>query len=132
MKTILVVVGILIQNKQLLIAQRSTQVHMGGRWEFPGGKVEPGESLEEALKRELQEEIAVTPLSIEHFCTLEYDYDIKRVKLECFLVNQFIGEPKGNEGQSIKWVRQSELIQYDFPDANLLLIEKLKNLKVSK
>jgi 8-oxo-dGTP diphosphatase len=127
-KTILVVVGILLrENNQVFIARRSDQVHMGGRWEFPGGKVEEGESLDQALARELQEEIDVTPLKTSHFCTLEYEYDIKNVKLECFLIHEFKGEPISKEGQPIRWIHQSELTHYDFPDANQALITRLKN-----
>jgi len=126
MKPILVVVGILMRpQNQIFIAQRSDLAHMGGKWEFPGGKVEPGESLEAALSRELQEEIGITPLRSELFCSLEYDYGIKRVKLECFLIPEFTGEPFGKEGQPTRWIQGSELAHYDFPDANQPLIKKL-------
>ncbi len=125
---ILVVIGVVIRKHQFFIAQRDLNLHMGGRWEFPGGKVEPGETLHEALARELYEEIDIIPTRVEHFCRLNYAYDIKTVTLECFLVHEFKGEASSKEGQMTRWIPFHDLSQYEFPDANQPLIEKLKQL----
>jgi 8-oxo-dGTP diphosphatase len=123
----LVVIGIVMRDHHFFIARRDFSLHMGGRWEFPGGKVEAGETLEHALARELKEEIDIVPTQTEHFCTLNYEYDIKTVTLECFLVKAFEGEPKSNEGQITRWIPIEALSQYEFPDANQPLIHQLLN-----
>jgi 8-oxo-dGTP diphosphatase len=124
----LVVVGIIIRDGQCFIAKRDFKLHMGGRWEFPGGKVESGETLNQALSRELHEEIGIEATDFTHFHTIHYQYNIKKVRLECFIVQSFQGEPHGKEGQETRWIMLSELAQYEFPDANRSLIEKLKTL----
>ena len=127
----LVVVGIVIRDQKFFIAQRDFNLHMGGRWEFPGGKVEKEEKLLDALSRELFEEIDIIPTKTEHFCTFNYGYDIKTVTLECFLVHEFEGEPKGKEGQITRWVPFQEISHYQFPDANQPLIERIKQRFIS-
>lgn len=127
---ILVVIGILQKKPDMVfIAKRDFHVHMGGKWEFPGGKVEEGETLEQALARELHEEVGVEMISSKHICTIHYQYDIKAVQLECYLVSEFTGEPHGKEGQPVKWINRADVNDYEFPTANTALIEAVINLQ---
>lgn len=106
----------------ILIAKRSDKVHQGGLWEFPGGKVEQGEILFDALKRELQEEIAINIISTEPLIKIRHDYGDKVVLLDVHKVNEYSGEPVGNEGQPIIWVAPKKLYEYEFPVANRPII----------
>ncbi len=129
-KTEHIAVGVLInQNNQFLIAQRSAGKHLGGKWEFPGGKVEDGETSQQALKREMQEELGIEICSALLFTKVTHKYTEKKVMLDFYKVNKWQGEPKGMEGQPLLWVAGEELKNYDFPDANLAVINQhlLKN-----
>jgi 8-oxo-dGTP diphosphatase len=129
MKRIHVAAGV-IQNADglILIAKRPDHLHQGGLWEFPGGKLEPGESVEAALKRELTEELSITILNAEPLLVLEHNYSDKLVLLDVWLVDSFDGKPLGNEGQEVRWVRPSDLKSYEFPQANIPILEKLNTL----
>ncbi len=119
MKTLHVAVGV-IKNRhgQILISLRKTHLHQGGLWEFPGGKLESGETAQQALIRELNEELAITVLTSTPLITIKHRYPELTVQLQVFLVEQFSGEAKGNEDQTIKWVTANELKNYEFPAAN--------------
>ncbi len=121
-----VAVGI-IRNDQgeVLIALRDKKQHQGGLWEFPGGKVEAGESLDTALRRELQEELDLEVLSSSPLLKIEHDYGDKQVLLDVCLVESFQGKVKGKEGQAICWVSLKELVNYQFPRANQEIIRFL-------
>lgn len=129
-KLVHVAVGV-VKNTcgDILIAKRPDHTHMGGRWEFPGGKVEEGESISCALGRELNEELGiqfsestiVTPL-----ITIRHEYPEKTVMLDVRTVEQFEGEPEGREGQPLRWVSVSQLSEYAFPDANYPIIQALE------
>ena len=123
---VLVAVGV-IENAQgeIFICQRSAQQHLANKWEFPGGKVEVGETVAQALARELAEEVGIAVLACEPFMQIEHDYGDKRVSLVIRKVTAFTGEPRGLEGQPSRWIAVSELGQYDFPDANGPIVEKL-------
>ncbi|MCH1931482.1 8-oxo-dGTP diphosphatase MutT [Shewanella sp. A25] len=125
-KRIHVAVGIILNAQgQVLLAKRPDHLHQGGKWEFPGGKVELDETVSQALSRELKEEIALDVESSEPFMALSYDYPDKQVLLDIHTVTQFSGNAQGLEGQLIAWVDKSELVNYDFPDANKPILEKL-------
>ena len=100
-------------------------MHQGGRWEFPGGKVEAGETTSEALARELKEEVDLDIAGSNPWFELQYAYPEKTVLLDIHLVQDFAGEAKGLEGQPVRWVPLSELNQYQFPDANQPILDKL-------
>jgi 8-oxo-dGTP diphosphatase len=126
MTQVIVVVGIVFNDQnEILIAQRTSHQSHAGYWEFPGGKVELGETLETALLRELHEEVQITPLVILPLQTIEYDYGNRPVQLNFFRVEQFSGIAHGAEQQEIKWVKSNELVNYQFPEANLPIIELL-------
>jgi 8-oxo-dGTP diphosphatase len=104
---------------EVLIAQRPVGKHMAGYWEFPGGKMEVNELISEALSRELQEEIGVTPLTSRPLITLEHAYSEKTVRLHVSVVSFWDGEVRSAEGQAIKWVNAADL-----PSENLLPADK--------
>ena len=116
---------IINEHGDTLLSLRLADTHQGGKWEFPGGKLEPGESAEQALCRELSEELGIKALELEPFIELEYCYPEKLVKLHVLEVLDFSGSPKGLEGQQVEWVSPSELGQREFPDANYPILEKL-------
>jgi len=123
MKTLHVAVGV-IKNTygQILISLRKPSLHQGGLWEFPGGKIESGETAQQALSRELNEELTITVLATTPLISIMHSYPDLTVQLHVFLVEQFSGEAKGNEGQAIKWVTANELKNYEFPAANQTII----------
>lgn len=121
-----VAVGV-IENPQgqILIAKRPDSAHQGGLWEFPGGKVNANETLQQALTRELHEELAINVLASESLIQIRHNYPDKSVFLDVHKVTRFSGEPKGNEGQPIKWVNPSELDEHEFPAANRPIIKAI-------
>ena len=113
----------------ILTSRRPAHLHQGGLWEFPGGKIETGETQLQSLSRELAEELDIKVTRASPLITVEHDYGDKSVQLYFWSVTGFTGEPYGVEGQRIKWVLQQDLHNYDFPDANHRVIELLKNSK---
>lgn len=116
---------------ELFITKRPNHLHKGGFWEFPGGKVEAGESREEAMIRELDEEIGIQvtqQVPFEHF---EYDYPDKSLVFDFMLVTAFDNQPFGREGQQGLWVDISQLREFEFPEANRAVVERvIKELAV--
>ena len=122
-----VAVGVLRNDQgQVLISLRADEAHQGGLWEFPGGKVEPGESVEQALSREFEEELGICVHSCTPFIQISHDYEDKSVLLDVWNVQIFSGVPRGREGQQIEWRAQSALCVDDFPRANALIIRALQ------
>lgn len=113
-------------QQQVLLALRSSKQHQGGKWEFPGGKVEQAETVQAALQRELKEELAITVTEAQPFMLLNYTYPERQVKLDIWLVTGFSGEPAGLEGQPLQWVNISDLANITFPDANQPIVERLQ------
>jgi 8-oxo-dGTP diphosphatase len=102
----------------IFLAKRPDDKHQGGLWEFPGGKVEPGESSQTALARELDEEVGIQVTQVEPLIQIPYHYPDKSVFLDVFRVTEFTGKAWGREGQEVRWVPVSELGRYAFPAAN--------------
>jgi len=121
------VVAAIIENPagEILIAKRPDHLHQGGLWEFPGGKVETNESIETALVRELQEELAITPTEFQAFAQISHDYSDKLVLLDFWRVTAFTGEPVGNEQQAVAWVAREQLPEFPFPAANQAVVTRL-------
>jgi len=125
-RTLHVVAAVIYNDAgEILIAKRPTDKHQGGKWEFPGGKVEAGESSAAALQRELEEELGIRILQTEPLIQIQHDYPEKSVHLEVSKVAGFTGNPYGREGQSVKWVTQGALSSYTFPDANLSVLKAI-------
>lgn len=121
-----VVVGILFDEKNnILIACRPPQVVSPGFWEFPGGKVEPNETLEDALIREFREEIGIDIIRSEFFLKIEKEYPDKILVLNVFRIHEFSGVPEGRENQAICFVSRDELKNYTFLPANAEIIRRL-------
>lgn len=117
-------------KKEIFITKRHKDAHKGGYWEFPGGKVELNETTEQAMIRELFEEIGIEVTDLFHFEHLEYDYPEKSLKFDFFAVTAFKNAPYGKEGQKGEWVSIKSLKDYTFPEANLPILEKVMNLYV--
>ncbi|EED33840.1 mutator MutT protein [gamma proteobacterium NOR5-3] len=118
-------VAVIFQADQILLTKRHAHSHQGGLWEFPGGKLEPGESLAEALKRELLEEVGIEVLSHHPLLLIEHDYGDKQVLLDVHSVTAFAGEPQAREGQPMRWVSVPQLVDYEFPTANGAIVRSL-------
>ena len=120
--TVDVVAAIIRDNQKILITQRFDNVHLPGLWEFPGGKVEPDESLTAGLEREIREELGVTILVGDEFFSVVHDYTPKSVRLHFFNCSIIDGEPHPLEVADMRWVRPEELGQFEFPPADADLI----------
>ncbi len=107
---------------EILIARRHDHLHQGGVWEFPGGKVEPGEQPLQALQRELVEELAIECASAHPLIRIPYSYPDRKVLLDVWRVTGFHGEARGMEGQPVAWVKKRALCDYRFPAANYSII----------
>ena len=125
MSLVHVAVGVIKSGEQYFLTRRLEGTHQGGKWEFPGGKVENGESVYQALHRELEEEVAIDVLSCIPLITIEHDYGDKHVKLEVFVVDNFSNEPQAQEGQEEGWFSYQEMLALDFPKANVDILEAL-------
>ena len=124
-----VAVGVILNEaEQILITQRAPGSHQGGLWEFPGGKVESGESLEQALSRELQEELGIVVGRTSPLLQVEHDYGDKAVLLDVCVVWEFSGRARGEEGQAMAWVVLADLANYEFPVANKPIISAITAL----
>jgi 8-oxo-dGTP diphosphatase len=119
-----VVAAVIERDGLILIARRPAALHLGGLWEFPGGKQKAGESAETALAREIREElgagVTVGPL-LER---VDWTYPEKRVRLSFFRCG-IDGEPRALEGQELAWVRPADLGRYEFPPAAATLLDRL-------
>lgn len=107
---------------RVLVARRHAQTDQGGLWEFPGGKVEPGETVTAALARELQEELGITPVSASPLIRLRHRYPTREVLLDVWRVSRYLGVPYGREGQPLRWLLPGELVPAEFPAANAAII----------
>lgn len=113
------------QDGAILLAQRAAHQHQGGKWEFPGGKVEAGEKLLRAVSRELREELDIQVNLAQPLLTLDHDYPDKSVRLHFFEVREWLGQAQGREGQALAWVPPEQLATHAFPAANLPLVKAL-------
>ncbi|MEW9797228.1 8-oxo-dGTP diphosphatase MutT [Alteromonas sp. CYL-A6] len=126
MKQVHVAVGVVLRGTQTFVCLRAAHQHQGGKWEFPGGKVDQGETVADALGRELREEIGIRVTACQPLTTIDHHYPDKHVLLDVYTVTAFEGEPVGKEGQATRWVDINALDYADFPDANKTIIDALR------
>jgi len=120
-----VVAAVFDAEGRLLITQRGKQAHQGGLWELPGGKQEADESVFEALRRELLEEVGIRVISSAPLIQITHDYPDLTVCLHLWRVTEFAGSATACEGQPLRWIALSELPNYPFPKANRALFQAL-------
>lgn len=109
-------------NGKILITRRAQHAHQGGLWEFPGGKLEAGEPVRQALARELAEEIGIEVQAASPLIRINHDYGDRHVLLDVWNVTAFAGQATGCEGQAMRWIDAEQLQEFDFPAANLPII----------
>jgi mutator protein MutT len=120
-----VAAGLVVREGHYLIARRKANTHLGGLWEFPGGKREPGESLEACLRRELREELGIDVTPPVPFRMIRHEYPGKTVEMHFFRCTISGGEARALDCEEVRWVMPDELPQYEFPPADRPLIETL-------
>jgi mutator protein MutT len=123
-----VAAGLVFRDGKLLITQRHATAHLGGLWEFPGGKREPNETFEECLARELREELGIEVTVGEMVEDLAHEYPEKTVHLKFFRCTWEKNEPRPLGCSDFKWIGQEDLVAYDFPAADARLLDKLRSL----
>ena len=126
-KAFSIVAAIIRRDDQILITKRPDHVHLAGLWEFPGGKVESGESLEAALHREIREELGVEITVDREFFSVAHEYPDKSVHLHFFDCTILRGEPQPLEVADLRWVKTAELVDFEFPPADVELIRRLRS-----
>jgi 8-oxo-dGTP diphosphatase len=122
---ITVTAALLIQDSKVLIARRKAHARLGGKWEFPGGKVEKGETAEACLRRELREELDIDATVGQYMGESIYPYDFGTVKI-LFYRAFWDGKPiVSKDHQEVQWVSMDRLEEYDFAPADVSFVEKL-------
>lgn len=119
------------KSNTLLISQRQKGKHLQHHWELPGGKIDSGESREQALKRELQEELSIEVLESKPFMQVRHCYSDRNILLDVWLVTAFGGEAKGCEGQKVCWARIDELDNFRFPEADIPILQAIKSSAIA-
>jgi 8-oxo-dGTP diphosphatase len=122
---VLVAAGILVERDTLLICQRCRQDRYGLQWEFPGGKVEPGEELEDALRRELREELSIEAEIGEEVFRLEHQYPDRFVEVVFFLVRSYRGLVENQVFEAVSWAPRNRLPEYNFLEADRALVARI-------
>ena len=120
-----VAVGILADGDKVFITRRSPDRHQGGKWEFPGGKLESQEDVLSGLRRELQEELGVDVQQARPFMQIHHAYPDKEVLLDVWSIMAYGGIPHGREGQEARWVSRQDLPQFEFPEADKPILRRL-------
>jgi 8-oxo-dGTP diphosphatase len=119
--------AVIERDGKILIARRKSGDQMAGKWEFPGGTIESGETPEQCLKRELLEELGVEIVIEEFICSSIWNYDHVTINLLAFKALLITGELTLHDHAEIRWVLPAELADYDFPEADMPIIRRLKS-----
>ncbi len=127
MKTIQVVAAVIFEGERILATQRGYGEFKDG-WEFPGGKIEPGENAQQALQREIREELEVEIDVGEALTTVEMDYPSFHLSMQCFRAKIRTGEPVLKEHEAARWIRAENLENIEWLPADRIVIEKLKEI----
>ncbi len=120
-----VAVGLLLDRDQVFIARRAANTHQGGKWEFPGGKLDDNESVETALRRELHEELGIEVRQAQPWMQVRHRYPDREVLLDVWRISAWDGSPHGRERQEARWAGVRELPKLDFPEADLPILRRL-------
>ena len=123
--TIKVAAGIIQKGQHVLLTKRRPDSHLPNLWEFPGGKIEPGENLKDALRRELREELGIEVEVGDEIHSATHRYPERAVELHFFNCTITRGEPQAIEVAEFCWANSSDLLSYDFPEADLELVSRL-------
>ena len=126
MPVIEVSAGLIFRDGKLLITRRHADAHLGGLWEFPGGKREPGETFEQCLCRELHEELGCDVEVLELVESITHAYPEKTVHLKFFRCRWLAHEPQAIDCAAVRWVSRDELDRFQFPAADARLLEHLR------
>ncbi len=118
------------ENGKMLIDRRLEEGLLGGLWEFPGGKIEPGETIQDCIKREIKEEIGIDIAVEDHLITIDHAYTHLKITLNVYFCRHLAGEPQTIECQEIRWVTLDEIDKFPFPKANTRIIEALREQAV--
>ncbi len=122
-----VAAGLVSREGKLLITRRSAGGHLGGLWEFPGGKREPGETFEQCLHRELREELGIEVMIVSLIEDILHRYPERAVRLQFFFCRWLRHEPKPILCDSLAWITAAQLSDYPFPAADARLHDKLRH-----
>lgn len=122
-----VALAIVWREGRLLVTRRPDNVHLGGLWEFPGGKLTPGETPEACAERELHEEVRVVARARGRRASIAWEYPERRVTLHPVDCDWIAGDGNAREVSELRWVRPEELGAFEFPEANAELIRALSN-----
>ena len=120
-----VVAGVIERDGRILIARRRKEDKFGGKWEFPGGKVKPGETPQESLTRELEEELGIKTRICEFICSSRFTYPHISVEILAYKVTYISGSLHLTDHDRIEWVRPDEIGDYDFLDADRPIIDRV-------
>ncbi|MDI6881202.1 MAG: 8-oxo-dGTP diphosphatase MutT [Desulfitobacteriaceae bacterium] len=123
-----VTAAIISKENRVLIAQRATGKNLAGKWEFPGGKIEQGETPQECLKREMREELDIEIEVLSFFGESIYEYASGEIRLMAFWCKWVLGDFSLHVHSRIEWVNRAQLDLYDFAPADILLVQKLKSV----
>ena len=128
-KQIKVVAGLILQNNKLLICQRPNFKDHPLKWEFPGGKIKNDETNEEALIREINEELSINIINCEELISYNFNYkdQNKRVFIYFYLVNNFSGKVLNNFHKELKWIEIKDIREYDFLEGDLKIIDHISS-----
>ncbi len=128
-KIIKVVAGLILQNDKLLICQRPNFKDHPLKWEFPGGKIKNDETNEEALKREINEELSINIINCEELISYNFNYkDLnKTVFINFYLINNFSGKVLNNFHKELKWIEIKDIREYDFLEGDLKIIDYISS-----
>ena len=125
-----VTAAIILRDKAILIAQRAQGQNLATKWEFPGGKVESGETPQQCLKREIKEELNLDIEVLDFFAESIYTYDRGTIKLMSFWCKWLSGDMTLNVHSRVEWVNLHELDLYDYSPADIPFVEKLKTIMI--
>ena len=125
---IVVAAGLVVRDGRVLISRRPEGRHQGGKWEFPGGKIESGETPEECIVREIREELAVEVKAEKTLGVVEYDYPAFHLTMHCLLCSVVSGDLKLLEHEDAKWVIGENLYSLDWLPADRLILDRLLSI----